>query len=890
MTMIETSSSPHPGPGVFRRAGRPHETGRLVGRDRDLAVIRAFLDELPARGEALLLSGEPGVGKSALLDAAEETAARAGIRVLRAAGAESEDMSFGVLNQLLLPLRADIDRLDDLSRSALKAALGFSDGPAYDRLVVSNATLTLLGQAAVDRPLLLIVDSLHWADQASGLVLGFVARRLRPSQVGLLAAERTRAGRVGGLDGPGHEVRPLDDEASARLVSARFPGIAPGVRQRIVTEARGNSLALLEWPATLSRPQRSALAPLPAILPLSGRLRSLLPARVSALPPAAAYLLLLAVLEGTGDLGLLRAAAAGQFEAEGLALAEQAGLVRIDAAGRRFAFPHPGIRSAVLELSGNSAVRRAQLALAAQLRDQPERRAWHLAEAAIELKDDVAPPAAPATRQAPDCDAADRARRLAAAAYHAASVTGDLSAAEALLADARRADPDAELSAETALATAFVLLHGDGDAVAAHRLVVQGMRAAPGEAAGPLVEQARWILVAVGRLTGREEHRETLKRLMSGSGSPQDAALSSQSGPAQVVRMASMSAFADRLADHRQALRRVARPEADGGAGPLALRAGILLAFEAYQAGEWDEAWRLAETAAERCAAGGYQLLRRQAQTVLAFVAAGRGDTGTAQALADEISRWAAPRELTSLLAGAHYASALTALGQSDFSAAYEQAARISPAGEIPARQPYAAWALLDLTEAALRTGRPGDADAHAEAARRAGLAATSPRLALLCAAATAMTAPDDEAPALFERALASEGAERWPFDRARVHLLFGERLRRLRAAGTARVHLAAALNEFRRLGAPAWAERAATALRATGQVTPGTGTRGHPDLTAHELEIARLAATGLSNREIGDRLFMSHRTVASHLYRMFPKLGIASRAAIGVALRQDHG
>jgi DNA-binding CsgD family transcriptional regulator len=620
------------------------------------------------------------------------------------------------------------------------------------------------------------------------------------------------------------------------------------------------------------------------------------------------------VLEETGDLRLLRAAAARQFEIEDLALVEQADLMRVDAAAQRFAFPHAGVRSTVLELSADGAVRRAHLTLAAQLRGQPERRAWHLAEAAVGLEEQLTRPAALAAGPAPDSGTGDQERRLAAAAYRSASVTGDLSAAEALLADARRAGPGAGPSAETALATAFVLLHGDGDAAGAHRLVVQGMQSIRGEDAGPLVEQALWILVEVCRFTGREEYRESLERLIATSGSavpatvraavrgtldpggvagpsrPEAESLARPSEPARVVRTAAASVFADRLADCRQALRRVARPEAGRPAGPLALQAAILLAFEEYQAGEWDEAGRLAETTAGQCAAGGYQLLRRQAQNVLALVAACRGDAGTAQALADEISRWAAPRDLTFLLAGAHYASVLAALGQSDFLAAYQQAARISPAGDIPAREPFAAWALLDLVEAALRTDRRADADAHARAARSLGLAATSPRVALLRAAATAMTAPDDEAPALFEQALASEGAQRWPFDRARVQLLFGERLRRLRAAGAARAQLAAALTEFRRLGAPTWADRAATALRATGLVPPGSDSRDHRVLTAHELEIARLAALGLSNREIGDRLFMSHRTVASHLYRMFPKLGITSRAAIGTVLREVPG
>ena len=902
-------AAPCAGSDIFPRRRRVRARRELVGRDRDLAVIRAFVDELPAHGGALLLSGEPGIGKSALLDGAEEVAAAAGLRVLRAAGAESEDVSYFGLNQLLYPLRGDLSRLDGPHRNALNVALGLRDGPAGDRLLVSNAALALLCQASADGPLLLIVDNLQWVDQASALVLGFIARRLRGSQVGLLAAERTRASFLSARDVPEYEVQPLGPDASARLAATRFPGLAPSVRRRIVAEARGNPLVLLELPDGLSAQQRSARAPLPAVLPLSGRLRALVSSRVSALPATAGYLLLLAVLEGTGDLSLLRAAAARQYEIGDLAHAERAGLVRVDKAARRVVFSPAPVRSVVLELSASSDVRRAHLALATQLRDQPERRAWHLA-AAIEPDGGVTGPPAQVPRPQQDCGTAGHARRLATAAYLAASIAGDLSAAEDLLADARRACPDPVPPAEIAFATAFVLLHGDGDVTIAYRLLAQGMETARDGGGGPLSRaEALEILATVCRLSGRAEHWESLERFIAASDSavtpgvraavsialdPGAApgrpgaeleALAHLAEPAEIVRIASASAFADGLPDCRHALRRAARMEPAGSVGPSAMQASILLALEAYQTGQWDEAWRLAETAAGWCARRGYQLLRKQAQVVLAFVAACRGDAEPARALADEVARWAAPRGITSLLAGAHYARVLAALAQSDFQTAYEQAAGIGPAGDIPSREPFTAWALLDLVEAALRTGRRGDAVAHVQAVRRAGLAAVSPRMALLSTAAMAMTAPDDEALALFDLALASEDANRWPFDRARVHLLAGERLRRARAVTAARAHLGAALDEFRRLGAPTWADRAEVALRATGQVRQRAERYGSQPLTPQELQIARLAAAGLSNKQIAGRLFMSHRTVGAHLYRIFPKLGITSRAALSGAL-----
>jgi DNA-binding CsgD family transcriptional regulator len=890
MTMRQVCDRPRPG--VVPGRGRACSPRELVGREQDLAIISAFVAGLAAQGGALLLSGEPGIGKSALLDAAETEAVTAGARVLRAAGAEFEDMSFGGLNQLLLPLRDALDQLDGWQRDALNFTLGFGAGPAPGRLVVSNAVLALLEQAGRDRPLLLVVDSLQWVDPDSARVLGSVARRLRGSGVGLIAAERTGASRLPALDLPGYDVRALAEDASARLLAARFPGLAPAVRRRIVAEAGGNALALLELPAGLSDSQRSGLGPLPTVLPLSGRLRALASARVAALPATAGYLLLLAVLEGTGDLSVLLAAAAGHCEISDLASAERVGLVRVDEAAGQVLLSHQVIRSAVLERSAPDDVRRAHLALAAQLRGQPERRAWHLAGAGIEPDGGVTSMPARVPRPRPDRGDADQERRLAAAAHLAVSVYGDLGAAEALLAQARRACPDPGRSAEIAVATALVLLHGDGDVAAAHRLLLRGLETAMPGGAGPLsASEVLEILVTVGRLSGRAGPWEAADPRTAGGRLDSDVGLLARGAePAQIVQVASETVFADRLADCRQALRRIAGADAGGRVGTPAMQAGILLALEAYQTGQWDEAWRLAETAAALCASRGYQLLRRQAQTVLAFVAASRGDAGTAQALTDEITRWAAPRGIISLQAGAQHARVLQALAQSDFPAAYDHAIGISPAGNIPSGEPFPAWALLDLVEATLRTGRRGDADAHVRAARQAALPALSPRMALLCAAAMAMTATDDEAPALFDLALASEDAGQWPFDRARVHLLYGERLRRMRAVTTARVHLAAAHETFRRLGASPWASRAASELRAAGEVRQRADSYDYRVLTPQELQIATLAAAGLSNKEIGGRLFMSHRTVASHLYRMYPKLGITSRAALGRLLAQDEG
>lgn len=263
------------------------------------------------------------------------------------------------------------------------------------------------------------------------------------------------------------------------------------------------------------------------------------------------------------------------------------------------------------------------------------------------------------------------------------------------------------------------------------------------------------------------------------------------------------------------------------------------------------------------------------------MLAAARGQEETATALADQLTRWATPRRARALHCYAWQVNALVALGRSDFEEAYRQSAAISPAGELAAHVPHALWVITDLVEAAVRAGRHTEAVAHAAAVGEAGLAAISPRLAMVTGASAAMVAPEGEYSRLFESALATPGAERWPFERARLQLVYGERLRRDRATTEARTQLTAALTTFRSLDAQPWAARTSAELRATG-LSIGYG---KADLTPQQLQIAMLAAEGLTNKQIGERLSLSPRTVANHLYQLFPKLGVASRAALRDAL-----
>jgi DNA-binding CsgD family transcriptional regulator len=278
-------------------------------------------------------------------------------------------------------------------------------------------------------------------------------------------------------------------------------------------------------------------------------------------------------------------------------------------------------------------------------------------------------------------------------------------------------------------------------------------------------------------------------------------------------------------------------------------------------------------------------LLAWRGRVYQAKLAAARGDYQTTRALTGQMIQWAGPRRVRSVQRYAFQAQALAALGRGDFEEAYQQATSVSPAGTLASHVPQALYVLMDLVEAAVHTGRHAQATSHVAAMREANIAALSSRLALQVAASAAIAAPDESALGLFEDALAIPGIDRWPFDLARVHLVFGERLRRVRAMSKSRVHLVAALETFERLGARPWAARASTELRATGQTKRRAGFDALDSLTPQELEIATLAASGLTNKQIAERLFLSPRTIGAHLYRAFPKLGITTRAGLHDAL-----
>ena len=910
----------HPGPAA---------ASELFGRDRELGLIEAFIAGTAVGGGALLLFGDPGVGKTVLLDAAAVMAAAAGVRVVRAAGVEFEaDLPFSGLHQLLLPLHEEFSQLNPAHRDTLNAALGFGEGTTPDRLVICNATLTVLQHSAAARPVLLIVDDLPWLDRASAAVLGFVARRLSGSQAGLLAASRT--GQGGFLEGAGLpelELPPLDEEAANGLLSARFPALASDMRQRVLTEARGNPLALLELAPTLSGTGAAGLPGLPTVVPMSRRLQAVFASHVEQLPAPSRWLLLLAALDGTGDLRILRALGEPADGLSELAAAERAQLVHVDGNTHRLAFRHPLIRSAVVGLSTEAERRQAHQQLAGLFAEQPDRHAWHLAAAALEPDEDIAAlleaaahrilrrgdavGAVTALLRAAELspDGADRSCRLALAAYIGADVTGDLRRAPQLLAAARRADPDLDKSLQAAVTAAFVLINGDGDVDTAHRLVLDAIEnQTVGRASRTAMEEALHTMLRVCYFGGRAELWEPFYGALARLGPPVptdlylsaktlsdpvrlaapvlgqlDAAiqaLADESDPTRIVRLAFAGIFVDRVGACRQALWRVVRDGRSGGAVGSATTALILLSLDDFLTGRWDEAEQLVDEGLKLSETHGYWSLG--GRHVKALLAAARGDRVRTQLVTSEMNQWAAPRRIR---AYGWQPRALAAVGLGDFEEAYRQVSTTNPPGTLASHVPYVIWSTLDLVEAAVRTGRHEEAGAHVNAVRKAGIAGLSSRLALLAAGSAAIAASDDNASDLFEEALAIPGIQRWPFDLARVQLLYGERLRRTRNVAESRAHLDSARETFERLGARPWTRRAASELRAAGHARLRASGQGRDALTPQEREIALLAASGLTNKQIGERLYLSHRTVGFHLHRLFPKLGINSRAALRDAL-----
>ena len=917
---------------VLMARGHPAPEGvALRGRDHERAVLDRLLEEARAgHSGVLVLRGEAGVGKTALLEHAIESASS--LIVLRAVGVEAEmELAYAALHRLSAPLLDRVDRIPGPQRDALETTFGLREGPVPDRFLVGLATLSLLSEGAQERPLVCAIDDAQWLDRSSAQVLAFVGRRLLAESVVLLAATRGTAGKYGRH--PELVVGGLRDADARVLLASAIPGrLDERVAEQLLVEARGNPLALLELPRGLSPAQLAGGFGLPGALSLSGKIEESFINRLEALPEDTQQLLLVAAAEPTGDPGLLWRAAArlGIADAE-VYPAESARLLEV---GGRVVFRHPLVRSAVYRSATPHQRREVHRALAeaTDAHLDPDRRAWHLAEATA----------------GPDEDAAAELERAAGRAQ----ARGGLAAAAAFLERATSLTAEPQRHVERALAAAQTNYEAGAldDAVAlldiaetgAHRELERArvdllrgqiaFAARRGRDAPPLLLKAARELEVVAPALARATYLEALSaamfagRLIHGGGVVEvsEAALAGppppeSPRPPDLLLQGLAVRFTDGPAAGapilKDALRAFSREKVLPPEEARWLWFASWIALHLWD----DEAWTVLSTRH-------LDLVREAgALTALPFVLTNRssvyaffGDLGEAAAYEEELR---AATEATGIATVAYGALSLAALRGREAELAelsltavrdahargeglaltiteflsgtlylglgrYDAAlAAVAPPPERYAEDGPAIWTLTELIEAAVRSGQPqlasGALERIVETTRPAG---TDWALGIE-ARARALLSDGDEADALYRETIERLGRTRLRVDLARGHLLYGEWLRRERRRLEAREQLRTAFRMFNAMGIEAFAGRAERELLATGERVRKRTVDTRDELTAQEAQVARLARDGLSNAEIGARLFISPHTVAYHLRKIFTKLGISSRSELGRVL-----
>ncbi|MEU3445436.1 AAA family ATPase [Streptomyces griseoincarnatus] len=899
-----------------------------MGRTRELHALEAMLGEVGNEGAVLLLQGDPGVGKTALLDAMAARARTNGLRVVRVVGIESEqELAFSALHQLLYPLFEHATELPAFQSTVLEQVLSIREGSDPGRFAISASALALLQAASRAQALSVVVDDVHWIDRSSAEVLTFMARRLSGCRAAFVMA--TRGGWNGFLDLKGMRVLnvgPLSASDALALLDSSHPGLAESTRLRLLEEAEGNPLAIVELPGQLTPAQRDGVDALPVNLPLSSRLESVFADRVRRLDAVTRFALLLTALDGQGpgnlrDIRAATAQAGLEWDESLLETGERTGLIRVDHLAEQITFRHPLVRSCVVHMSPAGRRRTAHRALAAIMEQQPERRAWHLAHAADEPDEAVAveltraaeraqarggtAEAAVAYRRAAELsqDPNERVRRLDKAAF-AAAVAGLLETAQEL-ASAQTAE-----TLRSATAAAYVQFHREGDMDAVFRILLPAMEAAPRSTAAEDVEafdDAFYVLFNAAVWGGRPELWPGVYRVVDRASEAARMCFDCVADPARTAHdvrerldratatlspstplwRVNLLMYSAMYLDCFTEYDGVWRDRVGADAYDSLRFAVVARTHEAFMRGDWDRTVAVATHGIADATVHDYNLIHIVFIYGLAMVASGRGDEEALREHCDTIAAWAEPRRAQLLMSTLNECRARAAIGRGDFEEAYQLVSEVTPAGELPSHYPHFQRFFLDLVESAMRTGRRAEARAHVEAGRRARLDAVSPHLEVILAAAAAIAAPDERAGELYEAALAIPDVSVWTYDYARIRLLYGEWLRRRREYKAARVQLGAALELFeQRLKAPLWAQRARNELRAAG-VGVGLPQEGMTAaMSAQERRIAELAASGLSNKEIGQQLNISPRTAGAHLYRVFPKLGITSRAALRDALR----
>ncbi|MFE1509732.1 AAA family ATPase [Streptomyces sp. NPDC058726] len=908
------------GPRAIAAGPESDEEEPIVGRDAELARLFRAVD--PASAEpALILLGDMGTGKSALLDRAVRRAGASGARVLRAEGSETESsLAFSALHQLLRPVPDEVDGLPERQRAALRGAFGAGPAPVEaDLMLIGVAVLGLLSALGDRGPLVVVLDDAQWCDRASLDALSFAARRLVDEPVTMLVAARVGDHLPGfGRHAATLSLGPLDDAAAGRLLDLRPQPPTGRTRRRILAQADGNPLALTELAKTATAHATPGGPPSAGPLPVADHLERIFADRLNGLPAPAARALLLLAATDAADAAVAVPAALPDAEDDAWPPAERAGLLRRTGRGPRFS--HPLARSAVYHAASADARRAAHLALAEALRDEPDRRAWHLAAAA------TSPDAAVSAELAQTADRArrrggheaaaralqraaelapreDGARLLVEAAAQAV-LTGDLAWVEEIVSAVRARTDDASLLADAAAQAGRLAVLTVRHTVVFPRLADAAEELAPTQPATALDLLAGAAVVRF--YCGEDAQRQRVDAVLRSI--PEDASRSwartwiravtdpfatraellpllprmaaeARHSPDRLTAFAIMAWLLDETPRAVRAFDRAF--DHWGMRGPLPEGLGGAAAWSYVEQGKWGRAREACARSSALGSTAGLDHAVACAAAVDATVLAYQGDPAAARARAEDALALIDPLESRSVAVYARRALGAAALAEGAHEVAYDQLRSVFGADGAPVHYHASCPALADLAAAAVRSGRREEAAAIVERAARTLDAGASPRLRALISRARGLLADPEDAEPHFRAALADPVLEHWPFERAQTLLDLAEWLRRRRRIAEARAPLTEALETFRRLGARPWIERARAESRAAGLDVTDTAPDAVAELSPQQQQIIRLAARGLTNREIGEKLYLSPRTVGSHLYRSFPKLGVTARSQL---------
>lgn len=907
----------------------------LVGRDFELRQLYQMVDTAQHTGGSLVLLGEPGIGKSSVLREVARYGHRRGHAILEVAGIEPEaGLPFAGLLHLLRPVLEHADALPEVQRRALLVAFEIEEGPSPQPFLIALACLTLLTEAAARRPVLLIVDDAQWLDTPTHEVLAFVARRLGRDPIALVAT--VRAGHDGPLlhtDVDTLALSGLDDTAARAVLRDRAGELDAVGQSAILRHAMGNPLALVELPAAWRALPAGDAGLNPSFMPLTARLERAFAARLGELPAVVHDALLIAAVNDGESLREVIAATAelhgSPVDLDVLEPAAGIGLLSYDA--RRVTFRHPLVRSGILQSQSAARRRAAHAALARTLIDQPYRRTWHRAQSILGTDDAVADELEDSHRIALrrgsvmsavwaleksaqlTSTSARRGRRLLLAAQHAFSL-GRADMVDNLL---RAAAQDELSELDRARMEWLREIFNDGipgDATRVRELCgIAERSAAAGDcdlALNLLLGAALrcwWadagasaragVRAAAGHVRRRQPQAAGDPRIIAAIAVAEPVAAAAEVGEALSAIVLESVTDADALRLYAMAAHAVGDPvrSIDIGSraesklrelGQLGLLSHVLTMqiLDRIEVGDWEKATACVEEGKRVARDTGQPIWNDGTLTLSAILTSVRGEYEEALALAAQAEHLADGRRLNDLLSCVQLARGFAAVATSRYAEGFSELRRVFDPTDSAFHLTERFHAIALFAEAAARCDEIESATKILGDLERETGPAAAPTVRVHLAYARAVLAPDSEAEKHYQAALAGD-LVRWPWARARLELAYGSWLRRQRRLAEARQPLRSAQTTCELIGATTWADQARAELRAAGERLAPSGPAPRELLSAQELQVARLAADGLSNREIGERLFLSPRTISSHLYRIFPKLGISSRGQLASRL-----